>query len=133
MSRETIEVVRRAYEAFNRGDLEAMSAEAAPEFEYIATGVIPGAGGVYRGAAQYRRFLEWWWGEFAQPDVQVHELVDAGDRVLASVTFRGCGKQSGVETTWSLWQLWTTRDGKVMRGQGFTNREEALEAAGMGE
>jgi hypothetical protein len=38
MSRETIEVVRRAYEAFNRGDLEAMSADFAPVFEYIATG-----------------------------------------------------------------------------------------------
>jgi ketosteroid isomerase-like protein len=46
MSRETIEVVRHAYEAFNRGDLEDMAAAAAPEFEYVATGVIPGAGGV---------------------------------------------------------------------------------------
>jgi ketosteroid isomerase-like protein len=77
--------------------------------------------------------MERWWGEFAQPNVQVHELVDAGEQVLASVTFRGRGKQSGVETTWSLWQLWTTRNGKLVRGQGFINREEALEAAGMGE
>jgi ketosteroid isomerase-like protein len=60
-------------------------------------------------------------------------LVDAGERVLASVTFRGRGKQSGAEAAWSVWQLWTTRDGKVVRGQGFTNREETLEAAGMGE
>jgi ketosteroid isomerase-like protein len=131
MSRETIEVVRRAYETFNRGDLEAMAADFAPVFEYIATGVIPGAGGVYRGAERHQRFVERWWGEFAQADVEVHELVDAGERVLASVTFRGRGRQSGVETTWNLWQLWSTRNGKVVRGQGFTNREEALEAAGM--
>jgi ketosteroid isomerase-like protein len=133
MSREATEVVRRAFDAFNRGDLEAVFAAAGREFEYIATGVIPGAGGVYRGVEQYRPFMERWWGEFAQPNVQVHELVDAGERVLASVTFRGRGKQSGVETTWSLWQLWTTRNGKLVRGQGFINREEALEAAGMGE
>jgi ketosteroid isomerase-like protein len=87
---------------------------------------------VYRGAEQHQRFVERW-GEFAQPDVEVHELADAGERVLASVTFRGRGRQSGVETTWNLWQLWTTRNGKVVRGQGFTNREEALEAAGMGD
>lgn len=36
-SREIIEVVRLAYDAFNRGDLEDMSADAAPEFEYAAT------------------------------------------------------------------------------------------------
>jgi ketosteroid isomerase-like protein len=54
-------------------------------------------------------------------------------RVLASLTFRGRGKQSGVETNWSLWQLWTLRDGKAVRGQGFTNSAEALEAAGLRE
>lgn len=126
-------MVRRAYDAFNRGDLEAVFADAGMEFEYVATGVIPGAGGVYRGVEQYRQFMERWWGEFVQPNVQVHELVDAGEQVLASVTFRGRGKQSGVETTWSLWQLWMTRNGQVVRGQGFTNREDALEAAGIGE
>jgi uncharacterized protein len=133
MSRETIEVVRHAYEAFNRGDLEDMAAAAAPEFEYVATGVIPGAEGVYRGREEYLRFLEQWWSEFDEPTVDVNELADAGEQVLASVTFRGGGKQSRVETTWSLWQLWTVRDGKIVRGQGFTGKEDALEAAAMRE
>jgi ketosteroid isomerase-like protein len=60
-------------------------------------------------------------------------LIEASDQVLASVTFRGHGRQSGVEAEWSLWQLWTVRDGRFVRGQGFTNREEALEAAGVRE
>ena len=38
-----------------------------------------------------------------------------------------------VETNWSLWRLWTLRDGKAVRGQGFTNSAEALEAAGLRE
>jgi ketosteroid isomerase-like protein len=49
MSQENVEMTRRAYEAFNRGDLDGMSVDAAPEFEYVATGAIPDAGGVYRG------------------------------------------------------------------------------------
>ncbi len=32
-----------------------------------------------------------------------------------------------------VFQLWTFRDGKVIRGQGFFDREEALEAAGLSE
>jgi ketosteroid isomerase-like protein len=133
MSRETVEVVRRGYEAFNRGDLEGMFADAAPEFEYVATDAIPGAGGLYRGPEDFRKFLDRWWGEFDQPHAEVHELIDAGDRVLASVTFRGHGKQSGVEANWSLWQLWTVRGGRFVRGQGFTSKGEALKAAGVRE
>jgi ketosteroid isomerase-like protein len=29
--------------------------------------------------------------------------------------------------------VWTVRDGKVVRGQGFTSRADALEAAGLSE
>jgi ketosteroid isomerase-like protein len=133
MSEQTAEAVRRAYKAFNRGDLEGMFADAAPEFEYLPTGAIPGAGDVYRGHEEFRQFLNRWWGEFDEPHVEVHELIEASDQVLASVTFRGYGKQSGVETNWSLWQLWTVRDGKFVRGQGFTDRNVALEAARLEE
>jgi ketosteroid isomerase-like protein len=110
-----------------------MFADAAPEFEYLPTGAIPGAGDVYRGPEEFRQFLNRWWGEFDEPHVEVHELIEASDQVLASVTFRGYGKQSGVETNWSLWQLWTVRDGKFVRGQGFTDRNVALEAARLEE
>ena len=133
MSEENVELVRRAYEAFNRGDPEGMVADAAPEFEYVTTGAIPGAGGEYGGTEQFRQFVDRWWGEFHEPRVEVQELIDAGDQVLASLTFRGRGKQSGVETNWGLWQLWTLRDGKAVHGQGFTSRAEALEAAGLEE
>jgi ketosteroid isomerase-like protein len=121
--------VRRAYEAFNRGDLDNAIAVGATTFEYVATGVIPGAEGTYRGREEYREFLQRWWGEFEDPKVDVHELIDAGERVLASVTFRGRGKLSGVEATWRLWQLWTVQGGQVTRGRGFTSGAEALEAA----
>jgi ketosteroid isomerase-like protein len=89
MSRETVEAVRRAYEAFNRGDLEGVFADAAPEFEYVATGAIPGAAGMYRGPEAFSQFPDQWWGEFHEPHVEVHELIDAGDQVLAVLTFRG--------------------------------------------
>ena len=41
-------------------------------------------------------------------------------------TTRGRGKQSGIEAAWPIWQVWTLRDGKGIRGQGFTTESEAL-------
>ena len=131
MSQENVERVRRAYEAFNRGDSEGIVADIAPEFEYVATGAIPGVGGAYRGVEGLRQFLGSFWGEFDEPRVEVRELIEAGDQVVAALTFRARGKQSGVETDWDIWHVWTMRGGKSVRGQAFTSREEAVEAAGL--
>ena len=131
MSQENVEVVRRAFEAFNRDVPDDWATELAPEFEYEATGAVVGVRGVYRGAEGFRQFLESFWEEFDEPRVEIRELVEAGDRVLTSVTFRGRGKRSGVETSWDLWQVWMLRDGKAIRGQAFQTKEEALEAAGL--
>ena len=80
-----------------------------------------------------RRFADAFWREFDDPRIEVHELIDAGDRVLASTTLRGHGKQSGADTSSGVCQVWTVRDGSAVRGQGFPSREEALEAVGLPE
>jgi uncharacterized protein len=133
MSQENLNVTRRAYEAFNRGDLEGMVAEFAPSFEYETTGTIPGASGVYRGPEGWREFVGWMWNQFENPRVEIRELLEARGQVLASVTLRGRGKQRGVEASWDIWHLWTLREGKVVNGRGFTRRDEALEAVGQPE
>ena len=56
MSRENMEVMRRGYEAFNRGDYDAMVAEFAPEFEFVPTGTLPDAERLYRGPEGWKRF-----------------------------------------------------------------------------
>ena len=35
MSQENVEIMRRAYAAFNRGDIDGMVADVAPDFEYV--------------------------------------------------------------------------------------------------
>jgi hypothetical protein len=90
MSPENVELLRRGFEAFNRGDIDAMVADMAPDCEYIAIGVV-GATGVYRGPEGLKRLLSQLWDEFDDPRYEVHELIETGDRVLASVTLRGRG------------------------------------------
>jgi uncharacterized protein len=133
MSQENVEVARRAYEAYNRGDAQGVVADLAPSFEYVSTGAVPGERDVRHGPKEYLGFLRWLSDEFDDPRVEVHELVEAGNQVLASVTLRGRGKQSGAETRWDIWHVWTVRGGKVVRGQAFTSREQALEATRLRE
>ena len=133
MSQENVEIVRRGYEAFNRGDIDGVVGLLASDFEYVASGLVPGVGGVYRGADGLRAFAQTFWAEFDHPRIEVHELIEAGDQVFASTTMRGHGKQSGAETSWSVCQVWTLRDGAAVRGQGFPSRAEALAATGLRE
>jgi uncharacterized protein len=133
MSQENVEIVKRAYEAYSRGDLDAVVADIAPDAEYHSTGTIPGFAGVYQGAEEYRRFLSWIWEEFDEPQVNAHEIIDAGDQVLMSLTNRGRGKQSGATVSWHMWLVVTMQDGKLVRAQGFTSKDQALEVVGLSE
>ena len=63
------------------------------------------------------------------------EFIDAGDdQVLVFSREGGRGKGSGapVQTNPTA-HLWTLRDGKAIRMQSYWERDEALEAAGLGE
>jgi ketosteroid isomerase-like protein len=79
------------------------------------------------------RFLESFWSEFNEPNIQLRQATAAGDEVVTWVTFRGRGVQSGAETSLDLWILWTLSDGRLIRGQAFSTHTEALEAAGLSE
>ena len=126
--------MRRGYAAFNRSDVEgAVDALAGPDCEFRPAGLLPGVKEVYRGPEGFRRFLNLFWETFDNPRLEVHDLVDAGDQVLATVTNHGRGKLSGVDVARTTWNVWTIRDGKVTRGQAFESRAEALEAAGLSE
>jgi uncharacterized protein len=133
MSGKNAEMVRQAYEAFGRGDRETMVADIAPTFTYEATGALPDAGTVHHGPEGWAQFVRWLSDQFEDARVEIHELVETGDQVLASATLRGRGRKSGAETSWHVWHLWTFQDGKLVHGRGFTDRVEAWEAAGLTE
>ena len=55
-----------------------------------------------------------------------------GDDVVVFIRERGRSKTGiGVDERHS--EVYTLRDGMIVRRQGFTNREEALDAAGLRE
>jgi ketosteroid isomerase-like protein len=66
-------------------------------------------------------------------EMTAEEFIDGGDRVVVSGYFRGRGRGSGVEVDTRFYEVYTLRDGKIVRLDEFTGRADALEAAGLSE
>jgi ketosteroid isomerase-like protein len=49
MSEENLEMVRRGFDAYERGDLDAAVTDFASDCEFVPTGALPGGRGVYQG------------------------------------------------------------------------------------
>ena len=126
-----MEIVRAAFDAFNRGDVDAALKDAAPSFEYdFSRSRSPGRG-IYsldQMPDYFKEFAGTW--EFVRlgPD----EFIDTGEHVVTPFTnqFRG---RDGIEVKARAAFAWTIRDGMIARITFFQERHEALEAAGLSE
>jgi ketosteroid isomerase-like protein len=65
--------------------------------------------------------------------VTIEEIIDAGDRVVLSAHHRGRGRGSGIKVDARYYEVYTLRDGKIIRVDEYTERIAALEAAGLSE
>jgi ketosteroid isomerase-like protein len=135
MSREDVEVVRRVYDAAARRDSEAVLEHYDPAVELDARvlGLVAPNEGTYRGHSGLRALFGEWHEAWGEIEYSYDELIDAGDRVISVVERHARGRASGIEVERPFALLWTVRDGKVVRVVWFLSREEALEAAGMGD
>jgi ketosteroid isomerase-like protein len=130
MSRENVEVVRRVYQAYNEGDMDAMLAELSADIEYVSTGAFPGLEPVYEGHDAWRRFWREFRGAWDSLTIRLDELHDCGDRVATTFTFDARGRD-GVRVTRRFGNVITLRSGRVCRIEAFANPAEALEAVGL--
>src|SRR5262245_3897884 len=134
MSQGNVEVVRRALEAWGRGDPKAAAELLDPEVEWSMPSNIPEAG-TYRGRDEVVRGLETFLEAWDDLAVTVEELLDAGDRVVALVRYSGRGRESGIEVSGTNTdaQVWTIRNGKAVRVELYGGTVDALQAAGLSE
>jgi ketosteroid isomerase-like protein len=126
MSQQTIDWVRRAYDAFARRDWGQIADLLDPDIDFRTT----------VEAASGRAAVEAW---IRQADdliedfvIEIEEVIDAGDDrvvVLAHEHGRGRGSQARIEQ--HLVHVWTIRDGRAMVLESFVEREEGLAAAGL--
>jgi ketosteroid isomerase-like protein len=132
MSEENVEVCRAVFEAFSRGDTPAMLELFDPSVVFTPLPNAPdvesfhGHEGLLKGIAQTTEI----WDDFS---VELREMRDFGDHVLASLRWWGRGPSSGIQMEVDICAIATFREGKIVRWQFFESEQQALEAAGLSQ
>lgn len=136
MSQENVKIVSDLFDAmFVRHDSALLDGDIPetvdPEIEIDWSNSKMPIRGVYGFRDAVRMF---------QADVDVwevwrtdpEEIIDAGDHVVVTAHLQGRGKGSGVQVDAHGAQLWTLRDGRVVRVKGYQSKDEALGAVELG-
>ena len=133
MSDANVEIVRRVYDALADPG-EDVIALWDPDVEFDVSRDIWGAvmgGGHYRGVEGVRAWMLDLYAAWEQLDIDLEELIEAGDDVVAVIRVAGRGRVSGIEMEYRPAGVWTIRDGRIVRVVWFVDRDDALEAAGI--
>jgi ketosteroid isomerase-like protein len=128
MSAENVELVRRTLERFvETGEVEW---EAMHEKLEIHDHDIPEHGDYY-GRAGFIRWLSDWGEAWSEWNLEVEEVLDAGDQVVAVIHLTAKGAASGITVDRHDSLVYGFRDGKVARTDYFNSRQQGLERAGL--
>jgi ketosteroid isomerase-like protein len=129
MSQENVEIVRGLWDAYSQGDIDRVLTLTDPYVVLVSLeeGPLYGPDAV---RANYARWSEAWQG---QPETAVEEVIGVGDHVLVIACFQGRGRGSGVRVEQRLYEVYTLRNGRILRVDEFSDRAEALEAVGLRE
>jgi ketosteroid isomerase-like protein len=131
MSAENVEVVRRGYEEF--------VATGEPPEDIIAPGFVWDMSTfrgwperkTYEGIEGMREFVADWAGAWEDWRLEVEELIDAGDEMVAIMRQSGRSKATGLPVDMRFGQVWTVADGKETYMRMYAEPDEALRAAGL--
>jgi ketosteroid isomerase-like protein len=142
MSQQSVELIRasmfpvgvdlvtltRTGELMNHLNREAVTPDTEVAFATPAAGFTE-----YRGLEGFLEGWADWMMPWASYEVDLEELVDGGERVLALVTLRGQTAHDRVRIEQPGAAVFTVRDGKITRVEFHLDRREALAAAGLAE
>jgi ketosteroid isomerase-like protein len=132
MSEENVEVLRRGYAALAKGGVDQMLELTDPEFELITPASLASEPGTFRGHDGVRAWFASFDGVMEGVQLEGRTFTAFGDRVLVETVLRARGRATGIDTEQRAFLVWTVRDGLVVRGEAFAEREDALEAAQSG-
>jgi ketosteroid isomerase-like protein len=125
------DLVRRGYEAFNRGGAEAILEFLEPDVEWHMWAQFTRDGRVYHGYEGVREVLGIFEENLDQFRADPHEYIEVGDRVVVPVRLHGRRKGTDSEEAFELVAVWSLRDERIAyRLDLYERLDEALEAAG---
>jgi ketosteroid isomerase-like protein len=124
-----LQLVREGFDAFRRGDIDALLAILDEDVEVFMPPDLPNSG-TYRGHSGYRKWVAQWleaWDDFTPTITRVEPV---GNRhVLARVHQTARGKGSGIEVEMDIAYLFDVRDGRAAAMHLYVTPDEAVEVA----
>lgn len=124
------EIVRQAYAALNRNDVEGFVKDFDAQIERIEPADFPG-GGIYHGLKAVKEHVAFHRGNWAEGACEPQRFIVAGDKVIALVQVRVRLK---TEITWREGRVvdgFAFRNGKVILFRTFFDERLAFEWAGV--
>jgi ketosteroid isomerase-like protein len=126
MSQANVEVVKRLFESYRRGDYAEAAACLAADVVYEVGQELP-----LRGRAEVRAMWERWDSTWDGLETVPEDFIDAGDQVLVTVFYSARGRVSGIEYEERLFDVYSFSDGQCVRKRDFRQRSDAVEATGL--
>jgi uncharacterized protein len=127
-SAENVELVREAWAAFHRGDLEGALARVHPEVVTFRAPPLPDVR-TYHGVEGLLEAYADWTVDFVEFEMTPGKFMAVGDRVVVDICQRARGQASGALVMGRFWFVYTLADGMVIRQDMFKGKRQALEAA----
>jgi ketosteroid isomerase-like protein len=132
MSQENVEVVRECYAAWNRGDMEGLGEQFAPNAtvhplaDFADSLIRHGRDEILLLFAEVREPWE-------RDESTAEEVVEAGDYVVTAHLWRAVMRGTEDEVEMRVGITWALHEGKVKEMRFYRHFAEALEAVGLRE
>jgi uncharacterized protein len=125
-----VELLRKGYDAYSRGELNEIVAMLDPQVELHEEPDLPDAR-IWRGHDGVLAFFTEADSRWRQVGFELDQIVELGEQAaIVTGTLHGIGAISGVSVETPFAHLWEGRGGKVVRVRFFFDEEKALAAAG---
>jgi ketosteroid isomerase-like protein len=125
-----LDVIKAWVDACNRGDVDAALALCDPSIELVEAKTLPGAV-TATGVDAARRYLERFAAHWSEGEWLPEEFQESPDKVFMRARLKLRGRRSGIEVDREWIYVFTLAHGKLVRQEGFNEREDGLTAAGI--
>ena len=125
---QRISILRAAYAAFNRGDIDAAVQSLDPDIDWTEPTEFPG-GGSYHGRDGAKKYLTNSRASVAEVISEPGQFIPAGDRIVVFVYARVRPKDSATWQEVRLADVYLFRDLTPIQMHAFANRQQALDWA----
>jgi ketosteroid isomerase-like protein len=130
---ERADLMNEFLAGFHERDVERMKAASDPDYEFRAR-LASVEGRAYRGSTGLEEQLEDFYTAFRWIRGHVLDMTEVGrNGAVFAMRIEGESMDTGVPINETFFHFWRYRGGKLWLGESYRTREEALEAAGLGE